>query len=114
MGRPSAIKDEEAWASLPDLLSLAEHPNIAVKVTGAPSYTSQPYPFANIHDYIHQIYDAFGPERMFWGTDITRMPCSLRECVTLFTGELPWLSEGDKELIMARALCQWLGWSLEA
>jgi hypothetical protein len=28
---------------------------------------------------------------MFWGTDITRMPCSWRQCVTLFTEELPWL-----------------------
>lgn len=114
MGRPSGIKDEEAWASLPQLLDLAKRPNIAVKATGAPSYTSQPYPFASIHDNIHQIYDAFGPERMFWGTDITRMPCSLRECVTLFTEELPWLPEADKELIMGRAFCQWLGWSLKS
>lgn len=49
---------------------------------------------------------------MFWGTDITRMPCSWRQCVTLFTEELPWLSEDDKELIMGRALCQWLDWAL--
>jgi hypothetical protein len=49
---------------------------------------------------------------MFWGTDITRMPCSWRQCVTHFTEELPWLSARDKELIMGRALCNWLGWNL--
>jgi hypothetical protein len=49
---------------------------------------------------------------MFWGTDITRMPCSWKQCVTMFTEELPWLSEPDKDLIMGRALCTWLNWQL--
>ena len=112
MGRPAGAKDAEAFATLTELLALARHPNVAVKATAAPGYSSAPYPFGNIHDYLHQIYDAFGPQRMFWGTDITRMPCSWRQCVTLFTEELPWLSEDDKELIMGRALCQWLDWAL--
>ena len=112
MGRPTGTKDEEAWATLPELLALAKYPNVAVKATGAPGYSSAPYPYSNIHDHIHRIYDAFGPERMFWGTDITRMPCSWRQCITLFTEELPWLSESDKELIMGRALCSWLDWKL--
>lgn len=112
LGRSGGGKDEAAWANLGDLLALARFPNVAIKATGAPSYSSASYPFANIHDYLHQIYDAFGPERMFWGTDITRMPCSWRQCVTLFTEELSWLTEPDKELIMGRALCQWIGWHL--
>src|SRR6266705_2086686 len=83
LGRSSpAMKDDAAWATLPDMLALAKHPNVAIKATGAPSYSSQPYPFRNIHGYLRQIYDSFGPERMFWGTDITRMPCSWRQCVT--------------------------------
>jgi hypothetical protein len=57
-----------------------------------------------------RLYDAFGPARWFWGTDITRMPCSWRECVTLFTEELPWLKGRDLELVMGRAVCDWLRW----
>ncbi len=57
-----------------------------------------------------QAIDAFGPERFFWGTDITRMPCSYRQCVTMFTEELPWLSGRDLELVMGRAVCAWIGW----
>jgi len=112
MGRPTGTKDDTAWATLPDLLALAKHPNVAVKATGAPSYSSEPYPYRNIHGRLRQIYDAFGPERMFWGTDITRMPCSWRQCVTLFTEELSWLPAKDKELVMGRALCAWLDWTL--
>ena len=111
-GRPRGTQDDAAWANLPELLALARHPHVAVKATGAPSYSSEPYPYRNIHDHLRRIHDAFGPERMFWGTDITRMPCSWRQCVTLFTEELPWLSARDKELIMGRALCTWVDWTL--
>jgi predicted TIM-barrel fold metal-dependent hydrolase len=111
MGRARGAKDEAGFATLPELLALARHPNVAVKASGAPSYSSAPYPYRNIHTYLRQIYDAFGPERMFWGTDITRMPCSYRECVTLFTEELPWLKGSDLELVMGGALCDWIGWT---
>jgi predicted TIM-barrel fold metal-dependent hydrolase len=112
LGRPSNTKDDAAWTSLPEMLALAKHPNVAIKATGAPSYSSQPYPYRNIHDHLRRIHDAFGPTRMFWGTDITRMPCSWRQCVTMFTEELPWLSGRDKELVMGRAVCDWLDWKL--
>ncbi len=112
LGRPSGTKDDAAWASLPEMLALAKHPNVAIKATGAPSYSSEPYPYRNIHGHLKRIYDAFGPERVFWGTDITRMPCSWRQCVTMFTEELPWLTARDKELVMGRAVCAWLGWKL--
>jgi predicted TIM-barrel fold metal-dependent hydrolase len=112
LGRVSGTKDEAAWANLPEMLALAKHPNVAIKATGAPSYSSQPYPYRNIHGHLRQIYDHFGPERMFWGTDITRMPCSWRQCVTMFTEELPWLSGRDKDLVMGRAVCAWLDWKL--
>jgi predicted TIM-barrel fold metal-dependent hydrolase len=113
MARPRHVQDEAAFADLPDLLALARYPNVAVKASGAPAYSSAPWPYRNIHPYLKQIFDAFGPSRMFWGTDITRMPCSWRQCVTMFTEELPWLKGRDLEMVMGRALCDWIGWKLE-
>jgi predicted TIM-barrel fold metal-dependent hydrolase len=110
LGRASGTKDEAAWGNLDEMLALARHPNVAIKATGAPSYSSEAYPYRNIHGHLRRIHDAFGPERMFWGTDITRMPCTWRQCVTMFTEELPWLSGRDRDLVMGRALCQWIGW----
>ena len=106
-GRP-----DKTWSNLPDLVAAAKHPNVALKATGAPSYSGEAYPYRDIHGNIRKLYDAFGPERLFWGTDITRMPCSWKQCVTMFTEELPWLSAKDKDLIMGRALCNWLGWKI--
>jgi predicted TIM-barrel fold metal-dependent hydrolase len=104
-------KDAAAFAALPELIALAKYPTVAVKASGAPAYSSEPYPYRNIHPYIRQMYDAFGP-RMFWGTDITRMPCSYRQCVTMFTEEMLWLKGRDLELVMGRGLADWLGWKL--
>jgi predicted TIM-barrel fold metal-dependent hydrolase len=105
-------KDDAAFANVPSLVALAKWPNISVKVSALPCYSSEDYPYRGIHKYIRQVFDAFGPERMFWGTDLTRLPCTYRQAITLFTDELPWLTTEDKELIMGKALCQWLGWPL--
>ncbi len=102
--------DDAAFADLPLLLSLASHPNVAVKATSLPCYSTEPYPYTALHPYVRQVYDAFGPERIFWGSDVTRLTCTYRECVTLVAEELDWLSPADKELIMGGAICNWLGW----
>jgi predicted TIM-barrel fold metal-dependent hydrolase len=106
-------QDEAAFIHLDELVTLARLPNVAVKATGAPHYSTQPYPFRNIQEGLHRIFDAFGPQRFFWGTDITRMPCTYRQCVTFFTEELPWLKGKDQELVMGRAVCEWIGWDLK-
>jgi predicted TIM-barrel fold metal-dependent hydrolase len=103
-------QDAEAFIHLDELVQTAKLPNVALKATGAPHYSTEKYPFRNIQDGLHRIYDAFGPKRFFWGTDITRMPCSYRQCVTFFTEELPWLKGRDLEDVMGRGLCDWLGW----
>ena len=103
-------RDAAAFANLETLLALAHLPNVAIKATGAPGYSTQPYPFPNLHDGLHRIFDAFGPNRFFWGTDITRMPCTYRQCITLFTERLPWLHGNDLELVMGNAIANWLNW----
>jgi predicted TIM-barrel fold metal-dependent hydrolase len=104
-------QDAEAFIHLDEMTALAKLPNVAVKLTGAPHYSTQPYPFKNIQDGLHRIFDAYGPDRLFWGTDITRMPCSYRQCVTFFTEELPWLKGQDLEKVMGRSLAKWIGWN---
>ncbi len=110
LGLVRSEKDADAFGNLDELLPLAKLPNVAIKATGAPGYSTAAYPFANIHDGLHRIFDAYGPHRFFWGTDITRMPCSYRQCVTMFTEELPWLKGRDLELVMGDAVRDWLAW----
>ena len=75
---------------------------------------SEPYPFRDVHSHVRRVHDAFGPRRMFWGTDWTRLPCPWRQAVTLFTEELPWLPAADLTWVMGRGVCEWLGWPFPA
>ena len=101
-----------AFDNLPQVCRLARHPNVAVKASGMPSLSAEPYPFRDLHPHIRTLVDAFGPQRAFWGTDLTRMPCTYYECITLFTEHLPWLQGEDLEWVMGRAICEWLDWPL--
>jgi predicted TIM-barrel fold metal-dependent hydrolase len=109
-GGLTTLKDDAAMVHMPQLLALARHPNVAVKATGAPGYSGEAYPYPTMQRYLKQIFDAFGAGRMFWGTDITKMPCSWRQCVSMFTEELPWLTGRDRELVMGKGICDWWGW----
>ena len=110
LGITSGLKDDAAFKDLDKLLALAKRPNIAVKVSALPTYTSDRYPYRALHPYLRRVYDSFGPKRMFWGTDFARLPCTYKQSITMFTEEIPWLSADDKEWIMGRGLCEWLRW----
>ena len=111
---PSKTRGHEAFTGLDHLLALARYPNLAVKASGLPSYSVEAYPYRDLQPHLRRVYDAFGPQRIFWGTDYSRLPCSYRQAITLFTEEQPWLNENDKAWIMGRGLCEWLGWPLPA
>src|SRR5262249_35713626 len=105
-------RDDEAFAHLDQLLPLAQRHNVAVKASSLPACTTDEYPYRRLDPHIRRVYDAFGPKRMFWGTDFTKLSCTYRQAVTMFTEEIPWLSASDKEWIMGRGLCEWIGWKL--
>jgi hypothetical protein len=47
---------------------------------------------------------------MFWGSDLSRLPCTYRQGLTYLTEQTPWLTASDKEWITGRGVCEWLGW----
>src|SRR3989442_12540477 len=109
-GGNTTLKDAAAMTHMPALLALAKHPNVAVKATGAPGYSSEAYPFPAMQTFVRQIYDAFGPQRLFWGADTTKMPCSCHQSGRLFTEDLPCRSGLVKDRIMGHAACACWGW----
>ena len=113
MGLNTQWKGKDLAPGVDVLLKFARLPNVGVKVSCLPCYVDEAYPFPTLHRQIRRVVDAFGAQRIFWGTDLSQSPCSYRRAVTLFTDELDFLSATDKEWIMGRALAQWLNWPLE-
>lgn len=105
-------KDEEAFRDFDKVLAIAKRPNVAAKISALPCFSTDKYPYRSLHQYIRRGFDAFGPKRLFWGTDISRSPIPYRQQIALFTEELPWLKGEDLEWVMGRGVCEWLGWKI--
>ncbi len=109
---PRGEKDEAAWSDLDELTALGRFQNVAVKVSSLPCFANGPYPFTALHKPVRAIYDAFGPQRMMWGSDLSRLTSSYEENLRLFTEGLEFLSGSDREWILGKALAKFCGWQL--
>ncbi len=102
----------EPFADLPDLLALAAHENIAVKISGACTLSHQPYPYDDIWDSLCRIFDGFDLKRCLWGTDWTRAVNLLtyEQGVEAFR-QTDRLSESDRCTLMGGSLARIYDWS---
>ena len=104
---------ENPAAAVDQAVALAKYPNVGVKFSGAVGNSLEPYPFRDMTGYLKRLFDVYGPERCYWGTDITNSLAiaSYRQRVTHVTEELSFLSESDKDWVMGRALLARLKWA---
>ncbi|HVZ13600.1 MAG TPA: amidohydrolase family protein [Bauldia sp.] len=110
MGLVPTARGAEREKQLAGLMKIASMPNFAVKLSALPLYSDEAYPHKDIDPIVRQVVDAFGAERCFWGSDFTRQKCTYRQTVEMVTDGMPFLDAGQKELIMGRAILDWLGW----
>ena len=102
----------DPFADLPDVLSIAELDNVAIKISGACTLSHEPFPYPDIWAPLRRIFDAFGFDRCMWGTDWTR-------AVELLTYEqgvesfrvTDQLSDSERAALMGGSLEKIYGWS---
>jgi predicted TIM-barrel fold metal-dependent hydrolase len=114
MGLTAAmLQDKSVGAAIDQCVSLAKYPNVSVKMSASPGLSVESYPYRDVADYLHRVFDAYGPQRCYWGTDLTNTfnKGTYRQRITHFTEELPFLSESDKDWVMGRAILQRLNWT---
>ncbi len=92
---------------------LARFPNVSVKLSAVPNLSAQPYPFADFNEPLRRLFQAYGPQRCHWGTDLTNglARASYRQRVTHFTEALGFLSAADLDWVMGRSLRARLAWT---
>jgi len=114
MGVNLAIAKEGRTAEvIGHAVALAKYPNVSIKMSNLVNASLEPYPFRDLNDHLKRVFDAYGPRRCHWGTDLTagyaRATWSQR--VTHFTEELKFLSESDKDWVMGRSVRERLKWA---
>ena len=114
MGLTAAmLKDNKVEEAVGQTVALAKYPNVSVKVSASPGISREPYPFRDVAVHLKRVFDAYGPQRSYWGTDLTNSyaKASYRQRISHFTEELSFLSEEDKDWVMGRAIMQRLRWT---
>jgi L-fuconolactonase len=110
LGLTGQATDAAIGPEIAQLVALAELDNVSVKATAAPCYSTEPYPYPALHPFLRQLYDAFGPDRLFWGSDLSRLRGSYADLVRLFREELDFLSGADGDAVMGGSVLRWLDW----
>ena len=107
------VKEGKIAEAIEETVALAKYPNVSCKISSSPTYSHDSYPFADMKPHLKRVFEAFGPQRCYWGTDITHAfaKSTYRQRITHFTETLEFLSEDDKDWVMGRAIEQRLGWA---
>lgn len=111
LGIDPVLRDDQILPHIDNMLELSRFSNVAVKASSLPSYVTDPYPFTSLHGHIKRTVDAFGSQRVFWGSDLSRLRCRYDEWYRVFTEELTFLSDEDRANVMGDAICRWFGWA---
>jgi predicted TIM-barrel fold metal-dependent hydrolase len=102
----------QPWAELPKVLALAQHKNIAIKITGACTLSHEKFPYKDIWDPVCRILDTFDLDRCMWGTDWTRAIklLTFKDGVEAFR-VTDRLSASDRAQLMGGTLEKIYGWA---
>jgi predicted TIM-barrel fold metal-dependent hydrolase len=108
-----AAQERRIGAAIDEVVKLAKYPNVSVKLSSAPNFSLEAYPFRDVTEHLKRCFDAYGPRRCYWGTDLTNSmaKATYRQRAEHFTKELPFLSEDDKDWVMGKAILARLNWN---
>jgi predicted TIM-barrel fold metal-dependent hydrolase len=106
-------QERRIGSAIDDVVSLAKYPNVSVKLSSAPNFSLEGYPWRDMNDHLKRCFDAYGPRRCYWGTDLTNTlaKATYRQRIEQFTKELSFLSEEDKDWVMGKAILERLNWA---
>lgn len=111
MGLPDAATGDEddlpAGQKLADVLPLAKYPGVHIKLSGfyalaTPDYG---YPHTATHPFVKTVLDAFGDDRLLWGSDFPPSLdfITLKQTLGMFD-HMAWLDSDSREKIVGANL----------
>jgi predicted TIM-barrel fold metal-dependent hydrolase len=86
-----------------DLLNLARHPNIYVKVSAFYKFGARRPPYLDLAPLIQRLVGAFGASRLLWGSDCPYQlqgGSSMKDSVDLIARRLDFLTASDRQAML--------------
>jgi predicted TIM-barrel fold metal-dependent hydrolase len=80
------------------VLRLSKLPNVVLKVSSLQYASAQPHPHTDVKPWVRKAFDAFGPDRMMWGS-LGHNEAEFKQKCEVFDANLDWLSAADRRKI---------------
>lgn len=92
----------EDWAA--EISRLAERPNVNAKLSGISAYGPPDWTLETLQPYVTHMIDAFGPDRVVWGSDspVCTLQSSLPEWVATTHALLAHLAPEERQLVLGK------------
>ncbi|MEM2904397.1 MAG: amidohydrolase family protein [Candidatus Bathyarchaeia archaeon] len=100
--RRPRIETELPPPTMQTILALAKYRNVYVKLSGDYAFSHLPYPYPDMRPVYRLLYEAYGAERLMWGTDfpwILEEP-GYKQLTKLIDFHLPDLKRREREAIL--------------
>ena len=60
------------------LMEMVRYPNVYVKISHTWRLSNEPYPWADTHGLVEEVYQTFGAKRIMWGYRLARLSVQRR------------------------------------
>lgn len=98
----------EPESGLEDVLRSAEVPNIHIKLSGFHyvSRNSWGFPYTDTREVVKRLFDAYGPDRLCWGSDypVVRFSMTYQHALEAFRTHCDFIPVTDREKILGASL----------
>ena len=95
-------------ADMQCLLDLARYPRVYVKISHTWALSQESYPWRDTHDLVKQVYQAFGGQRIMWGTDwpVCLHKTSYGQTLAVVRDEMSFIGPDDREWVLGKTALQ--------
>jgi L-fuconolactonase len=91
---------------LEKLIALKRYPKVFVKISHTWSLSKQEYPWRDSQEHVKRLHQAFGPQRLMWGTDwpVSERHSTYTQALTSVRDEMKFLNDEDKSWMLSKTI----------
>jgi L-fuconolactonase len=91
---------------LEKLIGLKRYPKVFVKISHTWSLSKQEYPWRDSQEHVKRLHQAFGPQRLMWGTDwpVSERHSTYTQALTSVRDEMKFLNDEDKSWMLSKTI----------
>lgn len=88
------------------LTALKRYPKVFVKISHTWSLSKEGFPFRDTFPLVQSLYEAFGPQRLMWGTDwpVSKRHASYAQTLAVVRDAMTFLTREDKRWILSKTI----------